>query len=69
MKRRVLLASSIAGMTSISGCMGIFSGNEDKNKDESTTDTEDQEIELPHDELEPNSLSPNFLDTHIHIFL
>lgn len=42
MKRRVLLASSIAGMTSISGCMGIFSGNEDKNKDESTTDTTDE---------------------------
>jgi hypothetical protein len=64
MKRRIFLASSIGGLTALSGCMGIFSGDEEDDENNDETPESNEDVNIPHDSLGENEISSEFMDQH-----
>lgn len=65
MKRRVFLASSLAGLSMLSGCMDmVFGGNEDEDPDETPADPSPQEDVFPHRGMSESGVDSTFIDDH-----
>lgn len=63
MKRRVFIASSVAGVTALSGCMGIFSDDDEEENPEETQEP-NEDVEPPHEGLNMDGIAETFIEQH-----
>lgn len=64
MKRRTFLASSVVGITALSGCTSLFGSDDEPNDDEDNSNNDDEPIEIPHEGLEEEDIQSSFVDAH-----